>query len=248
MEHGCTKASSCDRSGSSRRLAPRLAQILNRMNAAHPHSSGCEQTAARSPLVQRSRLWPPKQRLVSASSSLSLIGQQQPLSLPAILGPGVRDKLLGSIFARGRLRPVFSPTAVPSTSVPIWTHLSIGGHSERRHPIDQAVNRGTSMVDKMLPTGEAGYGCKNRKPRCRHNPDHWLGSNHYCYGNVPDCNRDEHYGMPGKSTLNRRIKLLTPGPPARFYEPSWQRSEITVSKTEVVYPCFKHQDSRVIQS
>jgi hypothetical protein len=109
VEHGCTKASSCDRSGSSRRLAPRLAQILTPMKAAHPHSSGCEQTAARSPLVQRSRLWPPKQRLVSASSSLSLIGQQQPLSLPRNFGTGRQGQITGKYLRARPTKAGFQP-------------------------------------------------------------------------------------------------------------------------------------------
>jgi hypothetical protein len=58
------------------------------------------------------------------------------------------------------------------------------------------------MVSKMLPSGEAGYGCKNRKPRYRHNPDFWLGGNHHCYGTVLNCHRDKHYGVPVKSALN----------------------------------------------
>jgi hypothetical protein len=76
------------------------------------------------------------------------------------------------------------------------------------------------MVLEMLPIGQAGYGCKNRKPRYRHNPDRWLGGNHHRYDDLPDCHRGKHYGMPGKSTLNRRIELLMPPRPAQFYEPS----------------------------
>ena len=135
----------------------------------------------------------------------------QPFWLPAILRPsvGTNPETSGGIFARCRLRQVFQPNHVSSTSVPIWTPLSIRGHSERRHP--NRSNRQPNsipVVSKMLPGGEAGYGCKNRKPRYRHNPDHWLGGNHHCYGIVLNCHRDKHYGMPGKSTLNHVRNFL----------------------------------------
>ena len=33
---------------------------------------------------------------------------------------------------------------------------------------------------------------------------HWLGGNHDRDGNVINCHRRKHFGMPGKSTLSRR--------------------------------------------
>jgi hypothetical protein len=76
------------------------------------------------------------------------------------------------------------------------------------------------MVSQMLPGGEAGYGCKNREPRYRHNPAHWLGGNRHCYGTVLNCDRDKHYRLPGKSALNWRVELLMPSSRAQLCEPS----------------------------
>ena len=62
------KASQSDWSGSFRKPAPRLASAVNSTQAAVPDFPGRYQHAARSPLVQQSRLWPPTRQLISASS------------------------------------------------------------------------------------------------------------------------------------------------------------------------------------
>ena len=54
---------------------------------------------------------------------------------------------------------------------------------------------------------EKTYGYQNLKPRYRSNSDHCRGCNHDRYGDVLNSDRGKHYGMLGKSTLNRRIDL-----------------------------------------
>jgi hypothetical protein len=77
------------------------------------------------------------------------------------------------------------------------------------------------MVSKVLSGRKPDYAYQNLKPRYRNDPGDWLGGNHQCYGDVLNCHWEKHYGMPGKSTLKRRIELSKCRPRARtFCEPS----------------------------
>ena len=96
MQHGCTKASQYDWSGSSHKPVPRLAQALNGRKAAVPDFSVRQRHAARSPLVQQSRRRLPTQTKILASSSLDLTRDLEPLRFPAILRPGERRSFLDS--------------------------------------------------------------------------------------------------------------------------------------------------------
>jgi hypothetical protein len=108
VQHGCTKASQCDWSGSSHKPAPRLAQALNGTKVAVPDFFVRQRHAARSPLVQQSRRRLPTQTKILASSSLDLL---EPLRVPAILRPGERRGFLDSWEASGlRAAPKASPT------------------------------------------------------------------------------------------------------------------------------------------
>ena len=79
VQHGCTKASQYDWSGSSHKPVPRLAQALNGRKAAVPDFSVRRRHAARSPLVQQSRRRLPTQTKILASSSLDLTRDLEPL-------------------------------------------------------------------------------------------------------------------------------------------------------------------------
>jgi hypothetical protein len=88
VQHGCTKASQYDWSGSSHKPVPRLAQALNGRKAAVRDFSVRQRHAARSPLVQQSRRRLPTQTKILASSSLDRTRDLEPLRVPAILRPG----------------------------------------------------------------------------------------------------------------------------------------------------------------
>lgn len=96
VQHGCTKASQYDWSGSSHKPVPRLAQALNGRKAAVRDFSVRQRYAARSPLVQQSRRRLPKQTKILASSSLDRTRDLEPLRVPAILRPGERRRSLDS--------------------------------------------------------------------------------------------------------------------------------------------------------
>ena len=111
MQHGCTKASQYDWSGSSHKPALRLARALNGRKAAVPDFSIRQRHAVRSPHVQQSRRRLPTQTKILASSSLDLTRDLKPLRFPAILRPGERRSSLNSWEASGlRAAPKASPT------------------------------------------------------------------------------------------------------------------------------------------
>ena len=113
------------------------------MKAAHPHFPGCERTAARSPLVQQSRLWQPAQRLVLTSSSVSLTGHATS-GLSAILRPGRTDESLD--FGR-YLRALSTKGGVPSQ--PGFEAASLFGHLRRLaviHNDGSSIDRAANWV------------------------------------------------------------------------------------------------------
>ena len=72
---------------------------------------------------------------------------------------------------------------------------------------EQASEVTCTWPRKCIPGAEAAYVYENLGPRYRHNPGHWLGGNHDRYGDVLNCHRGKHFGMPGKSTLSRRLNF-----------------------------------------
>jgi hypothetical protein len=89
------------------------------------------------------------------------------------------------------------------------------------YPLDARPIEVTPHGLESASGGEAAHACENFKPRYGHNPAHWLGGNHDRYGDVLNCHWEKHYGMPGKSTVNRRIELSSCRPGAcTFCQPS----------------------------
>jgi hypothetical protein len=119
----------------------------------------------------------------------------------------------------------------------------------RTHRIPlEAANRDYSTWSRKCLLGiETAYAHHNFKPRYHHNPAHWLGGNRDRDGNVLNCHRSKHFGMPGKSTLNRRLSLNAT-PASRGYKRHRLSRHPNNALLKILSGgpyAFTHQDSRL---
>ena len=140
-QHGCTKASQCDWSGSSHKLAPKLGEAPNSTRAAVPDFSARQELGARSPLVQQSRRRLPTGQLISASSSLRFTGTSNALSLPQFWG---RDEArVPQVLEKGQVSVVCAVT--------ISTHLSIRSQVQLRISSAASTSDSTERPIARIP-------------------------------------------------------------------------------------------------